>query len=71
MLKQKLEIVLSRDPEAAAQINRALAQSACNDWQSFESIAGFVAQCLTQGKSQMLPQALSTFQGIAQKGLVS
>lgn len=64
-LQQAIKITLMGEPSAEQQMNQLVAQAVLTDWPTFNQVAGFTASVLTQGQPQNLPQALATFERIA------
>lgn len=68
-LQQALKITLMGEPGAEEELNQLIAQSVLTDWPTFNQVASFTASVLTQGQPQNLPQALQTFERIANETL--
>lgn len=68
-LQQALKITLMGEPGAEGELNQLIAQSVLTDWSTFNQVASFTASVLTQGQPQNLPQALQTFERIANETL--
>lgn len=68
-LSQALKITQMGDVNAQQELNQLIAQSVLTDWPTFNEVASFTANVLTQGQPQNLPQALATFERIANETL--
>jgi hypothetical protein len=64
-LKQSLEMTANADPANVTQLNQIIAGAVCQDWTTFQEVAGFAMACLTQGQKANIPHALQQCERIA------
>lgn len=64
-LKQSIDLIMQRDPNASLQLNQIIAQVVCNDWGTIQATGQFVAYALTNGLKEKIPAALGYFNQFA------